>query len=637
MFKKYQCLILTLAVLFLAQTLNGQEQQSQSQNRIVPKTVNTDSLRRIAILKNGRIKPLDTYARNLLLQFSGRHSYEGEPAMDWLARFLFSPEVTHHDKIFLINNPDIATTLDIEPDGKRRYSYAQIEPAFVHLEELAQAAGKIDQKKRDVVESEIIRVFENVRQYMLLSVSFSFAFPHPDFALNNKKTLEILGFPANIRKYSYIDIAFKASEFHDLTRPLEQLPEDQWNAQQREVVRIVNNLFQWSMIYRDLPFHIIPSHELSDETWMSPWDTIYGSLSSEQGRSELSALRDMMVHYWNGEQIEFNLAVSNFNNLIEKRLAVKGALPTKRLNLEILFNKLNLLFMAKITYFLAFIVFLISLISKRRVIKKAAIALIGSGFLAHGLTLCMRIIILQRPPVSNLYETFVFVGFVAVLVGIIIECVSKQWLGIAISAISGLIFLTIAGKFSMEGDTLVMLVAVLNSNFWLSTHVLSITTGYAGVSVAAIIGHIYILQAIFQSGKKNVLNSTHRILLGALGFGLTMAFLGTNLGGVWADQSWGRFWGWDPKENGALLIIIWTAILFHAKVGKMIGPLGLAVGSSLGLIVVMWAWFGVNLLSVGLHSYGFTTGLAMNLIIYVVCEIVFLSIAAPVAYKRLYQ
>ena len=175
----------------------------------------------------------------------------------------------------------------------------------------------------------------------------------------------------------------------------------------------------------------------------------------------------------------------------------------------------------------------------------------------------------------------------------------------------------------------------LNSNFWLGTHVLSITTGYAGVCVAGILGHVYILQTLARPKEKMLHETTYRNILGVLGFGLTMSFLGTNLGGIWADQSWGRFWGWDPKENGAMLIVLWCAIIFHAWIGKLIGPLGVAVASALGIIVVAWAWFGVNFLSVGLHSYGFTSGAATGLITYVVCEILFLAIAAPILNKKL--
>ena len=258
-----------------------------------------------------------------------------------------------------------------------------------------------------------------------------------------------------------------------------------------------------------------------------------------------------------------------------------------------------------------------------------------SGFVIHACALLIRMTILNRPPVTNLYETFIYVGFVTVLVGIVVEWVNKKWLGIVVSSICGSIFLMIAGKYSAEGDTLRMLTAVLNSNFWLGTHVLSITTGYSGVCVAGILGHVYILQALLRPKDKMLLATTYATLVGVLGFGLTMTFLGTNLGGIWADQSWGRFWGWDPKENGALLIVLWCVIVFHAKVGKMIGPLGVAVGCALGITVVLWAWFGVNLLSVGLHSYGFTSGAANGIIAFVIGEALFLIVTVPIVKRKL--
>src|SRR3989338_7827296 len=192
---------------------------------------------------------------------------------------------------------------------------------------------------------------------------------------------------------------------------------------------------------------------------------------------------------------------------------------------------------------------------------------------------------MSRPPVSNLYETFIFVGMISVVLGLILEMVNKNWLGLVVSGVSGMVMLFVAGKFSSDGDTMQMLVAVLNSNFWLSTHVTSITIGYAGCCVAGIMGHIYILQALSNPNDKKRLDVTFNNMFGIIGFGLTMTLLGTALGGIWADQSWGRFWGWDPKENGALLIVLWCAILFHARISKLINPLGMAAGSVVLLVV----------------------------------------------------
>ena len=285
-------------------------------------------------------------------------------------------------------------------------------------------------------------------------------------------------------------------------------------------------------------------------------------------------------------------------------------------------------------YALAFAMFLLSFFLTRAWLRPAGFVLILAGLLPHLLAIVSRIIIMGRPPVSNLYETFIFVSMISVIAGIIIERVNKRWVGICVASVCGFVFLMIASKFAAEGDTMQMLVAVLNSNFWLGTHVLSISTGYAGMCVAGLIGHLYILQRIRHPKDKAALESTYRNMIGALGFGLAMTFLGTMLGGIWADESWGRFWGWDPKENGALLIVLWGAIIFHAKVGRFIGPLGVAAGSVLGIVVVMWAWFGVNLLGIGLHSYGFTAGIATGLLAYVIGEVVFLALCVPLAKKQ---
>ena len=172
-----------------------------------------------------------------------------------------------------------------------------------------------------------------------------------------------------------------------------------------------------------------------------------------------------------------------------------------------------------------------------------------------------------------------------------------------------------------------MLIAVLNSNFWLATHVTTITMGYGATCVAGVLGHVWLLQAVARKPQA-VLDKTYKTTMGILGLALTLTFLGTNLGGVWADESWGRFWGWDPKENGALMIVLWIAIVMHARVAKMIDALGIAVGCVIGMLIVMWAWFGVNLLSIGLHSYGFTQGVATTLIAYAVLELTFIAVTS---------
>jgi ABC-type transport system involved in cytochrome c biogenesis permease subunit len=589
----------------------------------------------VAVLHEGRVKPFDTYARSMLLQFSGKTTYNRRPAYEWMAKLLFAPASTVKDKVFLINSPEIPMALGIEPEKQRRYDFAQLNPGIDKLVELAKIADQIAEKKRSVVEQEILRVYHNVVLYTRFSYVFTYAFPHPDFQVRDPELIELLDLPKDQKgQFSFLDIAIKADALREATKGLEMGTPQMWSEKEKVLFHLLGNLYHWANSYYELPFPVLPSVEAGNEMWLSPWDAINIEFYDPNIRNEVAWLRDMTVHYWNGDQLAFDLSTRAFQNSIAERVVGHEKRNVSTIPLELFYNKAQFFLWSKLLYGLAFLVFLFSLMLPGFKGRKAALGLILTGFMIHTVALIIRIVLMERPPVSNLYETFVFVGFIAVLLGLIIEFVNKRGLGVVVASVCGLVFLMIAAKFSAEGDTLKMLVAVLNSNFWLGTHVLSITTGYAGCCVAGIVGHLYIIQRIVKPNEKNLLETTYRNLIGTLAFGLMMAFLGTMLGGIWADQSWGRFWGWDPKENGALLIVLWTAIIFHARVAGWIGPLGMAVGSVLGIIVVMWAWFGVNLLSIGLHSYGFTSGVAAGLAVYVVSEIVFLMAAGFLLRKK---
>ncbi len=584
-----------------------------------------DNLKSVPVLENGRLKPLDTFARNLLLRFSAKDTYEGRPAITWVARLLFTPESTRDDKVFIINNPDIATALAIDAETHRRYSFSQLDKNHAKLLELYNAALKIPDKQRSIVEEEIVRVLENLRYYVSLSHEMKFAFPHRDFAVTDPAIVKALGLKGQ-GTYSFLDIALTADALHTATESLERKDKSAWTDEDKALMGLLNRLFQWSFNYHDLTLTVIPSSK-QDQLWLSPWDAIGGDFQDDNSRQAVILWRDMALAYTGGGQVEFDLAARQY-------LALMGTHVNQgKFFLELLYQSARPFLFSKIFYLFALVFFVISFISPGRIYHYLAWGSIITGFIPHTLALIARIIIMSRPPVSSLYETFIFVAFIAVLLGLLIEMVNKRWLGLVVSGISGTALLFIAGKYSSEGDTLNMLIAVLNSNFWLGTHVLTITMGYGATCVAGVVGHVWLLQKVFKK-EEQILAATHQALMGMLALALTLTFLGTNLGGIWADQSWGRFWGWDPKENGALMIVLWCAILFHAKVAGMIGPVGLAVGAVLGMVVVMWAWFGVNLLSIGLHSYGFTSGVANTLAVYVSCEILFLAVIASIIRRQ---
>jgi ABC-type transport system involved in cytochrome c biogenesis permease subunit len=173
--------------------------------------------------------------------------------------------------------------------------------------------------------------------------------------------------------------------------------------------------------------------------------------------------------------------------------------------------------------------------------------------------------------------------------------------------------LILSGQFLLISpeDTLPPLVAVLRSNFWLTTHVITVTLGYASGLLASMIASMWIVGRTCRLGIENreFYRDATKMTYGILLFSLLFSLVGTVLGGIWANYSWGRFWGWDPKENGALMIVLWTLVILHARLGGYIRDIGLHAMAVIHGAIISFSWFGVNAMGVGLHSYGFIAGI----------------------------
>jgi hypothetical protein len=173
-----------------------------------------------------------------------------------------------------------------------------------------------------------------------------------------------------------------------------------------------------------------------------------------------------------------------------------------------------------------------------------------------------------------------------------------------------------------------MMRAVLDTNFWLATHVVCITIGYAATFLAGFLALVYVLRGVFTpSLTGEIAKGLARMVYGIVCFATLFSFVGTVLGGIWADQSWGRFWGWDTKENGALMIVVWNAIILHCRWGGLVRDRGLIVLALFGNIVTAWSWFGVNMLGIGLHSYGFMDEAFNTLRWFAITQVLFMLVA----------
>jgi ABC-type transport system involved in cytochrome c biogenesis permease subunit len=279
-------------------------------------------------------------------------------------------------------------------------------------------------------------------------------------------------------------------------------------------------------------------------------------------------------------------------------------------------------------YVWAFLLAIISWLKWPQELGRGAMWLLSLAFVATSAGIFARMWLEGRPPVTNLYSSALFVGWGAVFLCLILEWVFKNAIGSVAGGLIGFATLLIAHHLSFSGDTMEMMRAVLDSNFWLATHVIIITIGYSATFLAGFLAAIYILRGLFtKTLDKATADALTRMVYGIVCFATLFSLVGTVLGGIWADQSWGRFWGWDPKENGALLIVIWNAVILHARWGGLVKQRGLMGLAIFGNIVTSWSWFGTNMLGVGLHSYGFMDAAFYWLIAFVASQVLIIALA----------
>jgi ABC-type transport system involved in cytochrome c biogenesis permease subunit len=229
--------------------------------------------------------------------------------------------------------------------------------------------------------------------------------------------------------------------------------------------------------------------------------------------------------------------------------------------------------------------------------------------------------------VTNLYSSAIFVSWAAIPLCLYLEKRALNGLAAAAAAIMGFVTLIIAHHLSFSGDTLEMMRAVLDSNFWLATHVPTVTLGYSATFLAGLIAILYILRStLFGGVDPKTEKVASGMVYGSVCFALLFSYVGTVLGGIWADQSWGRFWGWDPKENGALMIVLWNAVILHARWAKAASTMGIMQLAIFGNIITAWSWFGTNMLGVGLHSYGFMDAAFLWLMVFIVSQLAVIAL-----------
>ncbi len=574
----------------------------------------------LPVQRAGRIVPLDSFARYYMKQFSGRADAD---AIAWLAETIFTPEVAYARETFAVAHPDVLRALQLPDRASHHYSFNELTAAMdaqaAMMKSLLGASNITDPAQQ-----QILQLYQNLLLYYDLSRSLSLVLPN--FEVSNAKLAAQLGVPAT-RAFSYLEMVSHKAVYLRLARvALKNLSQQPSNPDQESLLAIGYQLEQLAADEQTGMLHIIPpiwTH--NNDTWSSPWQLFAAGQGGPQTAALLASWQELAVAYRVQDPTAWDTATQKI--FIQMQTIDGKNIRLAALAAEYIYNRIHLFAVAAVLYALALLTWLLPARSKTPGLARAAAILFSAAFVGHTVGLSLRIFILARPPVGTLYESILFVGWVAALGSLLLERRNQQGLGIAIGALSGLILLLLAPLFAQDGgDTMEPLVAVLNTNFWLATHVLAITAGYGCCLITGLLAHVYLWQKIRRPNRIDTLTALSRAITGAALVAVCFATIGTILGGIWADQSWGRFWGWDPKENGALLIVLWLLFILHGKLSGMLRADNFALVAAGTIIIVAVSWFGVNLLNVGLHSYGFTSGMALYLGLFVAAELSILGI-----------
>jgi ABC-type transport system involved in cytochrome c biogenesis permease subunit len=300
------------------------------------------------------------------------------------------------------------------------------------------------------------------------------------------------------------------------------------------------------------------------------------------------------------------------------------------LRLEYFYNHFQGFYRAAWCYGIALVILIAAHLRKRSGwLGNAGVAIAIAGLLFHASAIAMRCLIAGRPPVTNMYESIIWVSFAVSFFGMIFFARYRTpiyllaALPVTLTALLLVHQMPIAMPSSIDP-----LVPVLRDNFWLTIHVLTITLSYAAFALAMGFGHILLFRYARNPSGARADQPMHFWLYRVLQLGVLLLAAGTILGGVWANYSWGRFWGWDPKETWALIALLCYITTLHGRLAGWWTQFGLVVASVVCFLAVLMAWYGVNfVLGKGLHSYGFGIGGETYVATFVILDLLFVAFA----------
>lgn len=589
---------------------------------------------KIPVLYEGRLQPFDTLAQNSLRLLSGYTTFKDQdgvrqPATRWLLDVIANPAEAAQHRVVRVDHPELQKKLGLEARSGYRYGLEEFLKELPKIAKEAHTAREKQAKFRSADERKILEFERKIGVLDLLTKTFT----PPEISRENWKQ----------------DIQFALQELQMIDSRQPPLAVPPVENKDNELISSKDwETFAraWTKSYISVNLmgkdpnpavtqltEIMVSHVKQRRAALELMEAIKELKTNKTGdRKALQETVTAKAKVTADFAKEFNEGVEKYRSWLARHEAKE--LNTKKSDFEAFFNSFSPFYWSMLSYIVALLLALGGLLGFSRPLNRASFLTILVTLVVHSYAIYARYEISGRPPVTNLYSSAVFIGWGAVILSLLFEGVYRLGIGNLTGAALGAASLGIAHILSGDGDTMKVMQAVLDTQFWLWTHVTCITLGYSVTFVAGAFGMLYVAAGLFTKKLTPAFaKEIVRIVYGTICFGIFFSFVGTVLGGLWADDSWGRFWGWDPKENGALIIVLWNALVLHARWDGMVKERGLCVLAIIGNVVTSWSWFGVNELGVGLHSYGFTEGVWAALWSFWISQFLFVGLGCLSARK----
>jgi cytochrome c-type biogenesis protein CcsB len=451
----------------------------------------------------------------------------------------------------------------------------------------------------------------------------------PMVLISSGQLVEQLGFDKTQRRFSFAQLT-GSTELQRLATEAQALKraEKPLTRVQQEALSVTDRLTLLAHVMDGSALLIVPAATNQTDPWVDPsgWSKYYAEAQFAPIQIQLQTV---VNSYAQVDTFSFSRAA---NQLRENLRALSPSIypGDQQLRLEYFYNHFEAFYRAIWCYGIALVILIAAHLRKRgRALKNIGVAVVILGLAFQAAGIVMRCMIAVRPPVTNMYESIIWVSFAVSFFGMIFFARYRApvyllaALPVTLTALLLIHQMPIAMPSSIDP-----LVPVLRDNFWLTVHVLTITLSYAAFALAMGFGHILLWRYARNPTSARADAPMHFWLYRVLQLGVLLLAAGTILGGVWANYSWGRFWGWDPKETWALIALLCYILALHGRLAGWWTQFGLAVASVVCFLAVLMAWYGVNfVLGKGLHSYGFGIGGEAYVAIFVVLDLLFVTFA----------